>query len=158
MTPRPPLYARFADNKLILRDELAIERTLLANERTLLAYLRSGVALIIAGVTMIHFSEQGWFLVVGVFCLPAGIACAIIGVVRFRRVNRSMVSIRERRGEPLPSASPGAASPVPSGQAPGLCASLNKTFIETFKSVINFIIFYHIPATSILQLRHAASI
>ena len=37
-----------------------------------------------------------------------------------------------------------AASPVPSGQAPGLCASLNKTFIETFKSVINFIIFYHI--------------
>ncbi len=114
MTPRPPLYARFADNKLILRDELAIERTLLANERTLLAYLRSGVALIIAGVTMIHFSEQGWFLVVGVFCLPAGIACAIIGVVRFRRVNRSMASIRERRGEPLPSASPGAASPVPS--------------------------------------------
>lgn len=51
-----------------------------------------------------------------------------------------------------------AASPVPSGQAPGLFASLNKTFIETFKSVINFIIFYHIPATSILQLRHAASI
>ncbi len=110
MTTRPSLYARFADTTLILRDELAIERTLLANERTLLAYLRSGVALLIAGVTMIHFSEQGWFLLIGCSCLPAGIVCAIMGVVRFRRVNRSMRSIRERRGEPLPAAAP----PVPS--------------------------------------------
>ena len=39
------VYSKFSDDDLILRDELAIDRTLLANERTLLAYLRSGVAL-----------------------------------------------------------------------------------------------------------------
>ena len=52
-------YERFDSDDLILRDELAIDRTLLANERTLLAYLRSGVALLIAGVSIIHFSQEG---------------------------------------------------------------------------------------------------
>lgn len=60
------LYTRFEKTRLILRDELPIDRTLLANERTLLAYLRSGVALLIAGVTTIHFAEESWFLGVGV--------------------------------------------------------------------------------------------
>lgn len=36
-------YSKFDTDDLILRDQLAIDRTLLANERTLLAYLRSGV-------------------------------------------------------------------------------------------------------------------
>ncbi|NTV92472.1 MAG: DUF202 domain-containing protein, partial [Chlorobiaceae bacterium] len=61
---------RFACGDLILRDELAIDRTLLANERTLLSYLRSGVALLIAGVSIIHYSQDGWFLSVGFFCIP----------------------------------------------------------------------------------------
>ncbi len=44
-------YARFKGEDLILRDELAINRTILANEATLLAYVRSALTLIIAGVT-----------------------------------------------------------------------------------------------------------
>jgi putative membrane protein len=48
-------YSRFEAAELILRDQLAIDRTLLANERTFLSYLRSGVALLIAGVSIIHF-------------------------------------------------------------------------------------------------------
>lgn len=93
---RPPIYARYSPDQLILRDELAIERTLLANERTLLAYLRSGVALLIAGATMIHFSQQGWFLIVGVACIPLGIAGAVVGVVRFVAMNKSIHKIGER--------------------------------------------------------------
>jgi len=92
---RAPVYSRFADTQLILRDELAIDRTLLANERTLLAYLRSGVALFIAGITMVHFSEQGWFMLIGAACMPAGIICGIIGIIRFFKMNSSILLIRD---------------------------------------------------------------
>ncbi len=89
-------YSRFDKTDLILRDELAIDRTLLANERTLLAYLRAGVALVIAGVSMVHFSQEGWFWGVGIACIPTGVAAAIVGTVRFRRVNQSVSILRER--------------------------------------------------------------
>jgi putative membrane protein len=102
-------YKRFDSDDLILRDELAIDRTLLANERTLMAYLRSGVALLIAGVSIIHFSQQGWFWAVGVTCLPAGIITGIIGVARYRNMNRRISIVRRQSkagksntGEPNP--------------------------------------------------------
>ena len=93
-------YSRFIGEHLILRDELAVDRTLLANERTLLAYLRSGVALMIAGVSIIHFSTAGWFWEVGVACLPAGLVTGIIGSVRYRRMDRSISRLRERAQTP----------------------------------------------------------
>lgn len=87
-------YAGFETHGLTLRDELAIDRTRLANERTLLAYLRSGVALLIAGVTIFHFSQPGWFRAVGLACLPVGVAAGVIGLVRYRRMARSVSSLR----------------------------------------------------------------
>lgn len=89
-------YARFDGDKLILRDELAIDRTLLANERTLLAYLRAGVALLIAGVSIIHFASAGWFGAVGITCLPGGVVTGIVGVARYRRMNRSISLVRKQ--------------------------------------------------------------
>lgn len=93
---QPNLYTRFEADKLILRDELAIDRTLLANERTLLSYLRSGVALIIAGVSIIHFSQQIWFTVIGFICLPSGVIAAQIGIIRFRKVDRAISTVRHQ--------------------------------------------------------------
>jgi putative membrane protein len=90
-------YSKFEKSELILRDELAVDRTLLANERTLLAYLRSCVALLIAGVSIMHFSEQNWFMIVGITCIPAGILTGFIGIVRFRKMNRAITSIKSRR-------------------------------------------------------------
>jgi putative membrane protein len=90
------LYSRFGKDELILRDELAIDRTLLANERTLLAYLRSGVTLLIAGVTIMHFSEVGWFWTIGLTSIPAGIIAAIIGIQRYRKMKKSIAYIRAR--------------------------------------------------------------
>lgn len=89
-------YGRFDGADLILRDELAIDRTLLANERTLLAYLRSAVALLIAGVTIIHFSQEGWFWAVGVACIPTGIITGIVGVTRYRRMNGAISIVRRQ--------------------------------------------------------------
>jgi putative membrane protein len=89
-------YSRFDTHELILRDELAIDRTLLANERTLLAYLRSGVALLIAGISMIYFSQESWFWAVGIGCIPSGIIIGIIGVTRYRKMNQSILLMRRQ--------------------------------------------------------------
>ncbi|NLH16942.1 MAG: DUF202 domain-containing protein [Phycisphaerae bacterium] len=104
------IYSRFVKDPLILRDELAIDRTLLSNERTLLAYLRSGVALAIAGVTMTHFSQESWFWVVGLMCIPAGVVVSVIGIARYRKMDRSIRLLREQSamdskngGEPIQS-------------------------------------------------------
>lgn len=90
-------YARFlndAKDDLILRDELAIDRTLLANERTLLAYLRSAVALVIAGVTIMHFAQDDWFFIVGAVCIPAGLLTGGVGIARFRQMKRAIEDVR----------------------------------------------------------------
>lgn len=89
-------YSRFDGGDLILRDELAIDRTLLANERTLLAYLRAGVTLLLAGVTIVHFSPGGWFRIAGFACIPTGIAAGLIGAARYRKMNRTISLVRNR--------------------------------------------------------------
>ncbi|MBN1827965.1 MAG: DUF202 domain-containing protein [Deltaproteobacteria bacterium] len=94
-------YSRFDSHNLILRDELAVDRTLLANERTLLAYLRSAVALVIAGVTIIHFSTESWFWAVGLACIPTGIVTGAVGVARYGRMNKSISLLRRRSKEEI---------------------------------------------------------
>lgn len=89
-------YSKYCSDDLILRDELAIDRTLLANERTLLSYVRFAVALFIAGVTIMHFSNEAWFSVMGLACIPTGIIIGIIGVVRYRQMNRLIIRIRNQ--------------------------------------------------------------
>jgi len=92
-----PIYSRFDDDTLILRDELAIDRTLLANERTLLAYLRSGVALVIAGVSIMHFVERGWFWAIGLASIPVGLVTVLIGIRRYRKMDRAIRVVRQQR-------------------------------------------------------------
>lgn len=75
-----------------LRDELAIQRTYLANERTLLAYLRAGISLVLAGVTFIHFSQEIWYKIIGIVCIPLGIIVLLVGIIRYRKSNRIIKS------------------------------------------------------------------
>lgn len=89
-------YSKFEAKDLILRDELAIDRTLLANERTLLAYLRSAVALVIAGISIMHFANQHWFWIAGATCIPVGIATGLVGSLRFRKMNSSIRLVRNQ--------------------------------------------------------------
>lgn len=91
-------YSRFESDKLILRDELAIDRTLLANERTLLAYLRSGMALILAGASILHFSGEAWFGLAGAACIPLGLITGAIGMARYSRMNRAISCVRNQAG------------------------------------------------------------
>jgi len=89
-------YERFEQSDLILRDELAIDRTLLANERTLLAYLRSAAALLIAGISMIHFSSADWFHTTGFICIPGAVLVTLIGLHRFRKMNNAISIARKQ--------------------------------------------------------------
>ena len=89
-------YSKFDEHKLILRDELAIDRTVLANERTMLSYLRSGVALGIAGVSIMHFANDGWFWGLGIACIPVGVVTSIIGVIRYRRMEKAICVVRKK--------------------------------------------------------------
>lgn len=95
-------YSKFSNDELILRDELAVDRTLLANERTLLAYLRSAVSLVLAGVSIMHFSEQQWFWIIGLTCIPGGIAVAVIGIIRYRHMNGMIGCLRRENAGALP--------------------------------------------------------
>jgi putative membrane protein len=109
-------YKRFSKAELILRDELAIDRTILANERTLLSYLRGSLTLVIAGVSIIHFVQVGVLYWVGIALVPIGLASGIYGTLRYRKMNRSIRAIRGTmehkegiKAEPKPEPSAGSA-------------------------------------------------
>jgi putative membrane protein len=103
-------YARFQQEELILRDELAIDRTILANERTVLAYCRSALTLVIAGVTFVHFVEAGTLRYLGMLFVPFGLAIGAFGVARYRRMDSAIRVVRQsldRREGPGTEAHPG---------------------------------------------------
>lgn len=58
-------YENQAKKELILRDELAIERTKLAEERTYLAYIRTGMSMILGGFFFLGYFPEGPFHYVG---------------------------------------------------------------------------------------------
>lgn len=88
------------DEELVLRHELALERTRLANERTLLAYLRTAFMLIIAGATVIKlFADSGLAVTSGWVLVGLGLTVTGIGGWRFATVRRSLVHHRWPRRE-----------------------------------------------------------
>lgn len=89
------LYDHFREDELILRDELAIDRTLLAIERTLLSYLRGAVALVIAGLTFIHFIEIGMLRYIGISLVALGLVTGLFGLFRYRRMDKRIRRIRD---------------------------------------------------------------
>jgi len=58
-------YEKNCVKELILRDELAIERTKLAEERTYLAYIRTGMSMILGGFFFMGYFTEGPFHYVG---------------------------------------------------------------------------------------------
>ena len=81
-------YENFFKEELILRDQLAIDRTILANERTVLSYVRTSLALIAAGGALIHFFQEEWIKAGGVMLVMIGGAILIVGYIRYRKMDR----------------------------------------------------------------------
>ena len=88
-------HERFKKSALILRDELAIDRTILANERTFLSYIRLAITLIIAGVSIVHFAMEKWFETIGFLCVPVGVVAGVYGWHRYQKMAKEIQSVRK---------------------------------------------------------------
>jgi putative membrane protein len=90
-------YKDFDTHELILRDELALDRTRLANERTLLAYLRTAIMLLVTGGTILEvFGESPVNYVTAWTILGLGGMIAILGFIRFLQVRGTLQRIGRR--------------------------------------------------------------
>jgi len=78
------------DQKVILRDYLAIERTRLANERTLLSYVRSSLYLLLGGIAFFQLKEFPNFKYLAITALIFCVIFFVIGVYRFYLLKRSL--------------------------------------------------------------------
>jgi len=85
-------YEQFATSDLILRDQLAIDRTILANERTFLAYCRTALALMITGAGVMKFFESGLWQIAGWVLIGVGVIVAGIGVWRTSAMAKNIAS------------------------------------------------------------------
>lgn len=99
-------YSRFQGSQLILRDELAMDRTLLAIERTHLAYVRTALALLLTGLGFVHFSHATWFASLGGVCAVAGVAVFARGYVRYRRMLAMLAGLRRQAEASGPAVPP----------------------------------------------------
>lgn len=79
-------YARIDQNRMILRDYLAIDRTILSNQNTFLAYVRTALTLFVAGVTFIRFFDQVIVETVGWIFVPLGVLTFVVGTIRYNRI------------------------------------------------------------------------
>ena len=75
-------YGKFQDEKLILRDYLATDRTILANERTVLAYIRTALTALVAGLTLIKFFTGIYYQSTGWIFIAIGVVISIYGIKR----------------------------------------------------------------------------
>jgi putative membrane protein len=101
MNRHPPISrSKIANGQpLILRDELAIDRTRLANERTLLAWLRTALMMLASGLTLIKLFEGVVSAeLLGAALIPISAITAFYGVRRFFIV-REQIGAVGRPGE-----------------------------------------------------------
>ena len=83
-------YSKFTKEELILRDQLAVDRTVLANERTFLAYVRTALGFFVAGVFAIKFFDSILIEVIGWILIFLGLTTMMIGLKKYRKVKRQI--------------------------------------------------------------------
>lgn len=85
-----------SDNEpLILREDLAIDRTVLANERTLLSYIRTALALLITGLSLLKFFPEPHFRILAIILIGVGVVFVFFGIKRFTKVKTSLANYRK---------------------------------------------------------------
>lgn len=95
-TKTPTPYAEFDKEKMILRDQLALDRTILANERTMLAYARTALGLFLAGGTILKFFPGvPDMMLLGALCLALAVFTSAIGAIRYMRLRRELATLRK---------------------------------------------------------------
>lgn len=86
-------YAKFQHSELILRDQLALDRTVIANERTLLSYVRTAFALVVAGVSFLQFFDSRLVEMIGLMFIPAGLVVLALGWRSYQKLRSDLRGI-----------------------------------------------------------------
>lgn len=105
-TIRP--YDLYDVNELILRDQLAADRTILANERTFLAYVRTSLTALVVGISLFKFFDNIMTDIIGSISIVVGIILAAIGAIRYIEIRGFVRQLKEKRNpnlKPLSSVS-----------------------------------------------------
>lgn len=84
------------EDRIILRDHLAMERTKLANERTLLSYLRSSLYLLFGGAGVVSLKDTMFedIKVIGYVAVVFSIIFLAIGIVRYIQLKSHLRSFK----------------------------------------------------------------
>lgn len=85
-----PKYDFRNEEKIILRDFLALERTRMSNERTLLAYLRTSLYMLLGGIAFLQlegFEHMRWL---GYVAMALAAILIVTGIVRFYYLRKGM--------------------------------------------------------------------
>lgn len=88
-------YYCYDKSEMILRDELATERTVLANERTLFAYLRTSINIIAAGISFIELFEVVYINILGYILLPLGVYIGVFGVKKYLNIRKRLIYLQK---------------------------------------------------------------
>jgi putative membrane protein len=82
-------YPKKLEKNLILRDELAIERTRLSEERTQLSYIRTGISILYIGLFFVGFFEAGTtFAYLGYATIVIGLLFLAYGFYHHKKSKR----------------------------------------------------------------------
>ena len=80
------------EDRIILRDHLAMERTKLANERTLLSYLRTSLYLLLGGTGLVGIKNEIFedVKIIGYVAIVLRIIFLVVGITRFIQLKRHL--------------------------------------------------------------------
>ena len=87
------------DEKIILRDFLALQRTKLANERTFLSYNKFSLYLITAGIALIRIENLRPFRLLGFVALGASGVVFVLGLIRFLMLRKQLSKFYQNNEE-----------------------------------------------------------
>jgi len=91
-------YSKYSD-KMILRDQLALDRTVLANERTLLSYIRTFIGLVAAGVGIVKlFDGSDIYTVFGYLFIVVSPIFLVAGIRRYLRIHSKLMTLDDKTG------------------------------------------------------------
>ena len=85
-------YKEFND-KMIIRDYLALDRTILANRRTLLSYVRTFIGLFGGGIGLVELLDNTVIMIIGYISMGISLPILIIGINEFIKMKKSLESI-----------------------------------------------------------------
>ena len=89
------------DEKIILRDFLALQRTKLANERTFLSYNKFSLYLITAGIALIRIENLRPFRLLGFVALGASGLVFVVGLIRFLMLRKQLKKFYQNDNGPV---------------------------------------------------------